>query len=74
MSFRHSVPVRRGSVTERRDVLAMSARQCVQILIETKIWTQTFFALPKVRKGREVFRNDKDSERNLSGLCGEVAE
>ena len=50
------------------------AHFCIQILIETKIWTRTFCPLPKVQKRREVFRNDKDSERNLSRVCEEVAE
>ena len=57
-----------------------SCRRCqevyflVQILIKTKIWTQTFCPLPKVWKRREAFRNDEDSARNLSRICGEVAE
>ena len=66
---------------KRRDVLTMSARQCRQVaegvrkfISASKIWTRKFCPLPKVRKRREVFRNDKDSERNLSRICGAVAE
>ena len=78
---------RGGSVTEKagcpddvRTTMQTSCQRCqevhfrVQILIETKIWTLTFCPLPKVRKRWEVFRNDKDSEQNLSRICGEVAE
>ena len=72
---------------KRRDVLTMSARQCRQVaegvrnfISASKFWSRPKFGrgkfcpFPKVRKRREVFRNDKDSGRNLSRICGEVAE
>ena len=41
----------------------------IQILLWTKISTRKIRSLPK-----EAFRGNKDSERNLSGICGQVAE
>ena len=38
----------------------------VQSLILTKIWMRIFCSLPKVQKRWEAFRNDNNSERNLS--------
>ena len=46
----------------------------IQILLWTKISTRKIRPLPKAPKRAEAFRGDKDSERNLSGICGEVAE
>ena len=77
---------RRRSLEDRQDVLTMSARQCGQSAegVTKFISASKFCSGPKSRRGKsalsrrrrnaEVFRGDKDSERNLSGICGQVAE
>ena len=71
-----------GSTEDRRDVLT-SAGQCrqsaevhfrIQILLWTKISMQKIRSLLKALKRAEAFRGDKDSERNRSGIWGQVAE
>ena len=46
----------------------------IQILLWTKISTRKVRSLPKAPKRAQGFRGYKDSERNLSRICGQVAE
>ena len=47
---------------------------CIQILLWTKISTRKIRFLPKAPKRGEAFRGDTESERNLSGICRQVAQ
>ena len=69
-----------GCPDDVRRTMQTVCRRCpeihfrIQILLWTKISTRKIRSLPKAPKRVEAFRGDKDSERNLSGICGQVAE
>ena len=46
----------------------------VQILLSTKILTRKLFDVRNVRKYPEGFRNNKNSMRRVSGICGQIAD
>ena len=69
-----------GCPDDARRTMQTVCRRCpevhfrIQILLWTKISTRTIRSLPEAAKRAEAFRGDKDSERNISGICGQVAE
>ena len=69
-----------GCPDDVRRTMQTVCRRChevhfrIQILLWTKISTRKICPLQKVPKCAEAFQCDKDSERNLSGTCGQVAE
>ena len=69
-----------GCPEDVRRTMQTVCRRCpevnfrIQILLWTKISTRKICSLPKAPKRAEAFRGDKDSERNLSGIRGQVAE
>ena len=69
-----------GCPADVRRTMQTACRRCpevhfrIQFLLWTKISMRKIRSLPKAPKRAEAFRGDKDSERNLSGICGQVAE
>ena len=69
-----------GCPDDVRRTMQTVCRRCpevhfrIQILLWIKISTRKIRFLPKAPKRAEAFRGDKDSERNLSGICGQFAE